>query len=213
MGRTESIPGLDPKDPRQVYFPSEPFDALRRELEHSTTIGQQHALLERLFLATKLVTIGGNTFDTMPRPSKAYNCDDVPAIRDAGIVHTFSWLASPLGDGWTTERMPKLSVVTLPRTVPKMTARKTPQHTTKIMYEFTDGELTGARTADLFCPTHFSHEPGQPVKDTLFAALGDYVCRRIETQLVVVAGNAYFDKPEHLPEPIPYTHMELRSTR
>lgn len=215
MGRAEHIPGLDPKDPKRALFSTDQFDLLRRELGQVTTIGEQHSVLEQLFLATKLVTIGDAKFDTMPRPSKAYNCDFVPAISDAGIEHLFTWFQTgrreTIGAG---HPKPRLSLVVAPRMIPSnpgLTAKLKPE--TRIVYGFQDSELTSVRTADRYRPVRFSYAPDQPVEDTLFASLGEYICRRIEAQLVVVAGRGFFDKPEELPAPIPYSTPELQAVR
>ena len=211
MGRSEHIPGLDPRDPKQPLFSTVQFAQLRKELGRATTIGEQHTVLERLFLSTKIVTIDEKPFDTMPKQSKVYNCDAVPAIKNAGIEHLFTWRRPATNKpGDDNHRMPRLSVVVAPRMIPEqpeLTTKLKPE--TRIIYEFDGGELKGIRTTDQFRPVRLSYSPDQPLRNTLFEPLGEYICRRVEAQLVVVAGRGFFDKPEELPAPIPYTPAEL----
>jgi hypothetical protein len=81
------------------------------------------------------------------------------------------------------------------------------------MYDFKNDALTAVRTADQFQPIKSLYEPDSPVAGTLFEGLGAYILQRVEAQVVVVKGRAFFDKPEELPAPIPYIGAERTGLR
>mgnify|MGYP000951252549 CR=1 FL=1 len=212
MGIIETIPGLDPREPKTVYFGSAAFDRHRFALGQAATIGEQHTALEGMFLAAKVVTIGTEQFDMMPRRSSAHSRDIVPAIYEAGINHRFSWLTLLSSDeqgAIVRSSAPRLAAISLPREHAKRNLQNIPSLSTTVVYEFEGNDLSHVRTADQCTPRRFSYSPGHPVEGTVFAALGDYIRRRIESQLVVTRGKAYFGKPDVLPAPVPYAEYEM----
>lgn len=213
MGVTEIIPGLDPREPKTAYFCGPAFDQYRFELGRAVTIGEQHAALEGMFLAAKVVTIGTRQFDMMPRRSSAHNRDIVPAIYDAGVHHSFSWL-TPLGvdsEGMVKHSAaPRLATISLPRIhTGGKNLRSTSGLFTTVVYDFEGGGLSRIRTADQCNPKKFSYLPDHKLEGTVFDSLGVYIRQLIASQLVVIHGKAYLGKPETPPNPVPYADYEM----
>lgn len=209
MGFAETIPGLNPREPKTAYFDLAAFDCHRSAFKQATTIEEQHTALEAMFLATKIVKIGARRFDTMSGSSG--RC--VPAIEKAGIKHAFEWLGPRVrrdsldGGGGLSATTPRLARLNLPRQ--RAGAKNAPRLFTSILYDFKNGTIAQVRTVDRLGLGLSSYPPEQTIEGTVFAATRDYISRCIESQLVAVNGMAYFDKPEALPGPVPYTEREL----
>ena len=209
-----TIPGLS-NETKPACFSLAKFDVLRARLGSTTTIGEQQETIEALFLEAKSVKIGSTTFDTMPHAGKIYSRNIIPAIRDAGIDHTFNWIRGcSRSDGDTLiipHSKPKLSSVKLPRSFaerPDITSRLKPF--TNFLYDFdSHGQLIGARTVDQFSSYRLHLEPEAKTEGTVYSMLGEYLLRCLEAHLVVVSGQAYIDKPESPPLPVLYTEVEI----
>lgn len=210
--RQTTIPGLT-NEVKRSFFPLENFAIFRTALGRAVTAGEQHEIIQSLFLETRRIQIDGKTFDTMSKCRYPQNRTSLPLIEFAGIKNSFGWYTEhprveENGMAMHHHAMPKLTALILPRSYQEVVDPK--KYLTTFLYDLTtEGTLIQARTSDTFTSRHPSLAPDESIHGTVFEMMGKYLLSCIEARLVVVAGRGHIDEPSYQPSPIQYTSAEI----